>query len=552
MKRRLKKIFIAVLIIVLAFSLISCGKSEKSKDNKKNENNEVDDQKKADEIEKLLKTIIADYEMDYGILLQYDEDLEIIWEENGAKVYAYNDFSEFERMVNEIITDNDMVKSSSTGNYATAYIYCEEDMIYSFDISFEEHEGTDYDLEDEDYIDYDLGDISIDFKSTVPVNETDDIELVIGESGNAEDFIKIAGKYFNEIYPNIKITYRWLNPEDAGNVNILEGYVGNGPDLFVMNNLQVYFTKDNSISEVPDAAIDYVKDNCTELCISGATLNDADGTSKVYGYPISVDTYVLFYNKDIIDEKDVPKTMNELVSYIYNFEKSSGKEPFRFDAGNAYYSVMFTSSPSQHLYGPKGNDMTNTYMNSAQSVSQIETDFIPLSKAMGLESSEIKYYNNEALFVTDSLAMVISDASKIEEYENAKINFGIKTIPSLTGANNTTTNIASVKAMYVSNYSKNKNEAVAFAEFLMTEEMQKLRSEITKEYPANDKVIECIEDERQKELLTVISEQLKYAMPNVSEPKFYTAFNEAFGYIWDNNDTNVKSELDMANSVAIN
>ena len=106
--------------------------------------------------------------------------------------------------------------------------------------------------------------------------------------------------------------------------------------------------------------------------------------------------------------------------------------------------------------------------------------------------------------------------------------------------------------MYVSNYSKHKNEAVAFAEFLMTEEMQKLRSEITKEYPANNKIIECIENERQKELFTVISEQLKYAMLNESEPKFYIAFNEAFGYIWDNNDTNVKSELDKATSESIN
>ena len=132
----MKKIFIALLTIVLIFSLVSCGKSEKGKKKEQSAKDKVEDQRRAEELEKELKTLIVDYEMEYGKLIEDGEEIEIIWQEDGAYVYSDYDLTKFDQMINQYLTDDDLVRSDSTGNYATAYIYGENDS-YVFDISFD-------------------------------------------------------------------------------------------------------------------------------------------------------------------------------------------------------------------------------------------------------------------------------------------------------------------------------------------------------------------------------------------------------------------------------
>ena len=315
---------------------------------------------------------------------------------------------------------------------------------------------------------------SIDFKTNQQLT-SDKVELTIWESSAGPDkFIEAAGECFTKLYPNITIKYVNVESTDANSKIVLDGPGGNGPDLFATahNNTGV-MAASASIAPIPDSEKEIVSSSCSASALAGATLNKADGTSQLYGFPVSVETYALFYNKDLIKEEEIPKTMSDLVTYIQNYDKKDGIQPFLFDAGNAYYSVMFTSTPTTHLYGENGNDIKNTYMNSKESVAQM-ADFTALAKAINQKSGDIDYKHNDSLFAAGQLVMNVSGAWNIRTFEESGINFGITSIPALTGSTNPPTNFMGVRCMFVSSYSKHQPEAIAFAEFLMTKEMQAL------------------------------------------------------------------------------
>ncbi len=392
------------------------------------------------------------------------------------------------------------------------------------------------------------------FKTNQEINTTDNITLVVWESKNGPDeFIQKAGEKFHEIYPNITIEYENVESTDANSRIVLDGPAGNGADLFATahNNIGV-MASGEVIYEVPDSEKDIVASSCTASALAGATLSAADGTNKLYGYPISTETYALFYNKKLIQEENVPKTMAEMVEYINNFDTSSGIKPFLLDAGNAYYSVMFTSTKDNHLYGPEGNDIKDTHMVSDDAVTQME-DFKALSNAIAMPAEDISYSTNDGLFKSGMLAMEISGAWNIRSFEEAGIDFGITAIPALTNTGEAPVNFMGVRCMFVSNYSEHKPEAVAFAEFLMTKEMQQLRCELTTTMPARDDVLDSISDESIKAYLSGLNEQLQYSypMPNMSQASlFWTAFKAAYSNIWNGSATDVKAELTTADGSA--
>ena len=391
------------------------------------------------------------------------------------------------------------------------------------------------------------------FKTNQAVNTSDKIELIVWESAGApEEFIEKAGDYFNMMYPNIHIRYVNVQSTDANSKIVMDGPSGWGPDLFATahNNCGV-MAAGTHIEPVPDSEWNIVKEACEDSAFQGALLRAQDGTETLYGYPVSMETYALFYNKELISKSEIPQTMSELAEYIRNYDKE-GTEPFLMDAGNAYYSVMFTSTADERLYGMRGNDITDTHMCSDAAVRQM-ADFIELSKAINKKTGEIDYKHNDSLFAAGQLEMVISGAWNIQEFRSSGVKFGITSIPSMSGASTPPYNFMGVRCMYVSSYSKHKPEAIAFAEFLMTEEMQKLRCELTYTMPVNLKVIDELENAELKAYMHGLASQVRYSypMPNMSQSSlFWSAFASAYTNLWNGDVTDIAQELDRADQAA--
>jgi arabinogalactan oligomer/maltooligosaccharide transport system substrate-binding protein len=147
----------------------------------------------------------------------------------------------------------------------------------------------------------------------------------------------------------------------------------------------------------------------------------------------------------------------------------------------------------------------------------------------------------DSLFASGSVAMHMSGPWYLEYFANAGIDYGIVPLPSMPGETTPSASFSGVCCMFVSAYSEHPEEAAAFAEFLLSEEMQLLRYELTG--GALPSIPTDIEDEFALPFLN----QMKYSypMPTCDEmTRFWDVFRSASSNIWNGSD--VKTELDAA------
>lgn len=367
---------------------------------------------------------------------------------------------------------------------------------------------------------------------------TDEITLKVWESTEGPDeFIKQAGEKFTEKHPNIKIEYVNVELGDSTTQIALDGPAGVGPDVFAAphDKLGELVSGGHVIATKNE---DTVSSQVLEVCKNALTY---DG--KMYGYPVSAETYALFYNKDLISENDVPKTWEDLKKFCEDFDES-GKYGFMMDVGNGYYTIIFTTSEDNRLFGADGTDTTNTNINSEASIEGMKF-FQGLRDVIDVPAADLTTAICDGAFAAGNVAMYISGLWNVNVFEDGGIDFGVTTLPSLPGNSDPAASFSGTRTMYVSAYSDYPDEASAFAEFLLTEEMQKLRFELTGSLPSIDMEVDS-------QYAEGFMSQLEYAFPMPSIPQmgnFWDAMNAASANIWDGAD--VKSELDACNNAIL-
>lgn len=360
----------------------------------------------------------------------------------------------------------------------------------------------------------------------------DSIELTVWESLDGPDeFIKQAALKYQENHPNISIKFVNVELGDAAGTIALDGPADVGPDLFaaphdklgeLVNGGHVLATKN------PEQVKEKVIPSCAQALTYKGTM---------YGYPVSAETYALFYNKDLISEDKVPKTWEELKTWASDFNaKNKEKRGFMMDVGSSYYTIIFTTSNGNRLFGADGGDTSKTYINTEDSIRGMEF-FQSLRSILDVPAADLTTGTVDGAFQKGNSALHITGLWNVKNFENAGLNFGVAPIPSLPGDETPAASFSGTRAMYVSAYSYHPEEASDFAQFLLTDEMQKLRFDLTGAMPSTN--IE-VDSPYIKGFLT----QLSYSFPMPSIPEmatFWSAMDSASRNIW--NGANVKSEL---------
>lgn len=367
------------------------------------------------------------------------------------------------------------------------------------------------------------------------------VELVVWESLEGPDeFIHQAGEAYTELHPNVTIKFQNVEVGDSSSQIALDGPAGVGPDLFAAPH--------DKLGELvagghilPTTNPDEVTDLVLASCASAVTY---DGT--MYGYPVSAETYALFYNKDLISEEAVPKTWEDLATFSAGFNsENTDKYGFAMDVGNAYYTILFTTSNDNRLFGPDGTDTTTTNINSADSVAGMEFFQSLRTTALDVPAADLTTAVGDAAFTDGNIALYVSGPWNTKPFADAGINFGVTTIPSLPGNDTPAATFSGTRTMQVSAYSDYPEEAADFANFLLSDEMQELRFEITDALPSTPIEVES-------EYANGFVEQLEYAFPMPSIPQmsaYWDAMNAASANIWDGAD--VQTELDNCNSAIL-
>ena len=380
------------------------------------------------------------------------------------------------------------------------------------------------------------------FAGGAPEAKSDKVVLTVWESLQGPDeFIKQAGAAFTAKYPNIEINFVNVESNDAANQIALDGPAGVGADLFAAQHDQIGKLVSQGLVN-PVANPDAIKGSLLGACIQGATYQ---GT--MYGYPVSAETYALFYNKDLVSEDEIPSTWEGLAEWSAEFSKKNpGKYGFVMDVGNAYYSIIFASANGNRLFGESGEDFSQSYVNTDAAVKGM-TAYQNIRKiGLDVPAGDLTGGICDAAFTSGNAAMIVTGPWNLGPYKTAGVNYGVIPLPSLPGDTTPSPSFSGIRCMFVSAFSDHPAEAALFAEFLLSDEMQQLRYELT------NGALPSISTELDNEFALAFLDQLDYAYPMRTGPqmdKYWEVFGAASSNIW--NGADVKAELDAANASII-
>jgi len=371
----------------------------------------------------------------------------------------------------------------------------------------------------------------------IPISDAN-IELTVWEStGGADQFIMQAGEAFTAKFPNITIKYVNVELADSPGQIALDGPGGVGPDIFATPS-DAIGTLVESGHLLPSQQQDYIKTQALDSCVVAVTLG-----GEMYGYPISADTYALFYNRDLISDEEVPTTFAELEEWCKEFQAAnSNKQGFLMNVAEVYYTYIFTTMNGNRIFGPNGDDETASNMNNEEAVAGMKY-FQSLRGILDVPAADITSAYCDGAFQSGDVAMYLTGLWNVANFRDAGVDFGVAAIPALPGTDTPPASLSNARNMVVSAYSDYPNEAAAFGLFMMSEEMQQLRFEITGALPS-------ISIELEEDYVKGFLEQLDYAFPIPSTVKmnnFWETMNSASANIWDGAD--VQAELDAADRV---
>lgn len=366
-------------------------------------------------------------------------------------------------------------------------------------------------------------------------NNSEKIELTVWEStGGPDEFIRQAGERYTDMHPNVTIKYVNVELGDASSQIALDGPAGIGPDIFAAPHDKIgELAQGGHILKTRNP--DLVRETVMDVCADAVTYN-----GEMYGYPVAAETYALFYNKDIIET--APKTFDELIDFCKKYNDGD-KYGLMFDVANAYYTIIFTTINGNRPLSD--SDADSIGVNNAAAVEGM-TYFQNLRKSiLNVPSADITTAVADEAFKSGNSAMHITGPWNLASFRDAGLNFGVSTIPALPGENTPPASFSGTRTMFVSSYSKHPDEAADFAEFLMSDDMQRLRYELTEAIPA---VELNIDDDHMRGFMEQL--EYSYAMPSIpTMGKFWDAMNSASANIWDGAD--VKTELDACSKAIL-
>ena len=353
-------------------------------------------------------------------------------------------------------------------------------------------------------------------KVTIKVWESDD---------SAKKYVEWAAKEFMKTHKNVKIEYEHVESTDARAKIELDGPAGVGADVFVAPH--------DHIGALVNGG--HVAENTNSSYI-GQFVNAAQVAStyngKVYGYPIGIETYALFYNKDLI--KNPPKTWEEIIEFSKSFNnESERKYALVWPVADGYYDYMFMSSYGAQLFGPAGNDRKQHNINSEEAVKGLQYFQSLRKKLLNVPSADMTGDFCDSSFTSGKAAMLITGPWKIEQLTRLKMNFGIAPLPAFPGMSQPATSFSGVRLAFVSSYSEHPTEAAEFADFLTQKANLEKRFELTRQIPPRKDI------KTNDPLSNGILEQTKYAIPMPTIPQmntYWSAMGAAYAGIWDGDD----------------
>lgn len=343
-------------------------------------------------------------------------------------------------------------------------------------------------------------------------------KLKVWESQGLEsDWLEYVGKKFEEKY-GVKVKTEQVGMTETVRRLEQDGPVGAGADVLVFPHDKIGQGVISGVLMPNFLTSERINNEYFEAAKLAATGSDG----QIYGFPLSIETYVMFYNKDMLPEG--VKTFEELKEWdkkIKFTNKEANKFAFVWELINLYYGHSFLATNGGYLFGENGANKDDLGVNNEGAVKGIE-NMLTLKEISVENPSDIGYDSMMGLFREGKIAAILNGPWAVEGLTKAGVNFGMAKIPTLNGVE--LNPFSGVRMLGVSTYTQYPQAAQLFAEFATSDEMLMKRYEMTKQIPPVIKLTEKAEIAKNP-LVAPILEQSKHSTPMPSIPQM--------GLVWE-------------------
>lgn len=231
---------------------------------------------------------------------------------------------------------------------------------------------------------------------------------------------------------------------------------------------------------------------------------------KLYGVPAHLETWSLYYNKDLIQE--TPKTMDELLEKTKELTKD-GTYGFVIPPSDTYFNAFF-------LYGNKNKFVTEegkAALNSEDNLSALNY----LKELSQYYPKGLDHQMVTKLFTEGKAAMMVSGPWDIANLKKTKINYGIALLPALKNGIPSAPFVG-VQGPMLTTGCKDKESAAKVLKHFLTEEVAMAYVSAGGYLPAMNKVYE--KDELKKNADSIaFKAQAEVGVPTPNVPEFSAA-----------------------------
>ena len=344
----------------------------------------------------------------------------------------------------------------------------------------------------------------------------DEIRLTVWVSEADQAFAKEVAEKFKQA--NSDKQYRFVfdvQGENEAATRILND-VESAADVFSFPNDQLtQLVNGDALTRIGGARLETLKAQNTADALDAATVTRG-GAQEVYGLPYTDNTFFLYYDKSVLTEEDVQSIDGILA-------KCTGGKKLGFLVADGWYNTAFYFGKGLGYEVLYDNDLgeTSVRCNFNNDVGQQVTQ----SLWSLVKDNRVKADADDSKIIAG-----ISDGSIIAAFSGVwnrnaiegalKENFGAAKLPTYTYADGEQVQLVSFagyKLMGVNNYSQNKAEALAFADFYTNAENQIRHFETRSYLPTN---VDARKDERVQNdvVAAAISSQLQYSKTQKNVP----------------------------------
>ncbi|BFH17371.1 maltose ABC transporter substrate-binding protein [Paenibacillus melissococcoides] len=305
-------------------------------------------------------------------------------------------------------------------------------------------------------------------------------KLVIWEGPEQKEFLEAMAQEFTAKY-DIPVEIQEIGSGEQMAKVKTDGPAGLGADIMVLPH--------DHLGEAVAAGLVmpndfYAEDTMNNFAPAAVEAVSLDGI--IYGYPRNMETYLLYYNKDLVKEEDLA-SWDRIIAFAkkYNDAKNN-KFGFLYEVNNFYYNYAFMAGNGAYVFGKKGTDPADIGLAAPEAVEAFQF-FQSLREAIPIKAADASGDVKTSLFQTGKLPINMDGIWQLGNFTKEKLGFEVGAVPLPPMPNGKAPKpFLGVKAYFVSTFSQYPNAAKLFIHHVTSQEAMVKNYELSGIIPARN------------------------------------------------------------------